>query len=301
MPALLRYILLLVVWFLPIHIVMAQAEPARPLKCVTLNLLHGGVLSGRFGDGQKLEQRLQRTEQELARLDADIIGLQEASERNGVGNTAKRLAKRLGMHVVYAPASFRLFESELLNRLIAWVFNFTEGPALLSRFPIVESSTYDVPRCGRFTDPRVLLCALLETPWGRLKACSTHISRNECQSRWVLEKVRQEDESLPLILTGDFNTLENSPAIQAFRNAGFLDTFRIAEPEAPGYTVWQDVFAPRTTARWRVDYIFARLPSSVPLRSLSSQVVLNEPSHDGDGQILWSTDHYGVFTQLDVF
>src|SRR5262245_51903402 len=87
----------------------AMAEPVRPLKCVTLNLLHGGVFSGLRGDGQELDRRLDMVVQGLRALEVDVVGLQEASESHGRGNVAARLAAQLGFHYVYAPAAFRLF------------------------------------------------------------------------------------------------------------------------------------------------------------------------------------------------
>src|SRR5437867_3030429 len=134
-----------------------MAAPAPSLKYVTLNLLHGGVFSGLTGNAQDLDRRLEMVVEELRTLGADVIGLQEASVSKGRGNVAERLAAQLGFHYVYAPASFRLFTSEKINAVIAWVMNFTEGPAIVSRFPIVASEAHDLPRCGRFTDPRVPL------------------------------------------------------------------------------------------------------------------------------------------------
>src|SRR5712691_1956747 len=127
-----------------------------PLKCVTFNLLHGGLFSGLRGSAQELHRRLEIATAELFLLNADIIGLQEASTSPARGHVAARLAARLGYHAVYAPASCRLFPCERVNALIARVLNFTEGPALVSRFPILAWHAQVLPRCGHFTEPRVL-------------------------------------------------------------------------------------------------------------------------------------------------
>ena len=280
--------------------VMAQSAP--PLKCVTFNILHGGIFSGLRGNAQDLDHRLEIAVEELRALQPDVIGLQEASTGRGRGNIAQRLARELGFNYVYAPASFRLFANETLNRITAWVMNLTEGPAIVSRFPIVSSETYDLPRCGRFTDPRVLLCAELQTPWGHVHACSTHISGDRCQTKSIIHFLRQRRNSLPLLLMGDFNATEHSPAITALtQEAGFIDTFRVANPTAPGLTVWQWVYAPRPMAFRRVDYLFLLPGTDFPGKVLNSQLVLNVPGHLRDGQVLWPSDHYGVLTEVELF
>jgi Endonuclease/Exonuclease/phosphatase family len=70
------------------------------LKCVTFNLLHGGLFSGLAGGARDLNHRLELVAVELRRLQADVIGLQEASTSQARGNVAARLAARLGYHAV---------------------------------------------------------------------------------------------------------------------------------------------------------------------------------------------------------
>lgn len=279
----------------------AMAQPIRPLRAVTINVLHGGVLSGLVGDGQALERRLAILGDELAQLDADVIGLQEASAGRGRGQVAARLGARLGLYQVYAPTSFRLFPVEWVNRLTAGLLNFTEGPALLSRFPVRAWAVHDLPRCGRPTDVRVLLHAELETPWGRLSAFSTHTSGDACQTARVAELVQARRGALPAVLMGDFNATEASPAIAVLvRDAGFLDAFRAVNPEAPGFTVWQRVDAPGPTVSRRIDYLFLVPGTERPGRVRTSRVVLNVPRQLEDGRGLWPSDHYGVLAEIDV-
>jgi len=277
-------------------------DPPRPLRIVTYNLLHGGVLSGWAGHGQDLDRRLELAAAELSVLRPDVIGLQEASVGRGRGNVAERLADRLGYHWVHARASFRVFEARWLNRLIAAVMNFTEGPAILSRFPIVASETLDLRRCGRFMEVRVALYAELETPWGRLPVVSTHTSGNPCQTRHVAELVRARRGWLPAVVMGDFNAPESSPAIAVLtEDAAFTDAFRTANPAAPGMTVWQQVYSAGPTVRRRVDYVFLAPGTEVAGRVLGSRVVLDRPGQLPDGRVLWPSDHYGVLAEVEVF
>jgi endonuclease/exonuclease/phosphatase family metal-dependent hydrolase len=277
------------------------SDPSSRLKCLSFNLLHGGVSSGLWGNGQDLEQRLEIVTDELRQIDADIIGLQEASEGRGRQNIAERLADELGYEYVFAPASSRLFTSPWANTLVATFMNFAEGPAILSRYPILNWDVYDLPRCGTWTDPRVLLCAELQTPWGPLQACSTHISRNACQAKGVADIVQRRPRSSPLVLMGDFNTTEQSEGfVQLTKETGLIDTFRLANPTAKGLTVWQWVYADRPMAFWRVDYLFLRPGSNALYQVRSSRVVLHTPKQLADAHPLWPSDHYGVLTEFDL-
>jgi endonuclease/exonuclease/phosphatase family metal-dependent hydrolase len=281
---------------------VTQANSVPSLKCVSFNLLHGGVFSGVTGEAQDLDQRLALVSEELRTLQADIIGVQEASANRERGNVAERLAAQLGFHYVYAPASFRLFASERVNAFAAWVMNLTEGPAIVSRFPIVSWTAHDLPRCGRWSDPRVLLIATLATPWGALRVGSTHISGDSCHAEAIARVLQAQPHATPFVLMGDFNAHEHAPAMTVLtQKVGLIDTFRTANPFAPGLTVWQRVDAPAPTVFRRVDYVFL-LPGKAFLgRVHSSRVILNTPHLRPDGRTLWPSDHYGVLSEVEVF
>jgi len=279
-----------------------MAGPAPVLKYVTLNVFHGGVLSGLTGNDEDLDRRLEIVAEELSALGADIVGLQEVSTSRRRGNVAARLAARLGFHYVYAPSLFRLFASEWHNRLAAALLNFTEGPAIVSRFPIVTWEAHKLPRCGRFFDPRVLLFAELLTPWGQLPVFSTHTSGDPCHTKRVAELVRDRRGPLPAVLMGDFNAVEGSPVMTALtEETGFLDVFRAANPTASGLTVWQRVDAAEPTVRRRVDYLFLIPGTDVPGTVVGSRVVLDTPRRLAEGKVLWPSDHYGVLGEVAVF
>lgn len=270
-----------------------------PLKCLSFNLLHGGVFSGLVGNAQDINHRFTMVVEELRSLEVDLLGLQEASASWGRGNVAERLARELGFHYVYAPASFRLFPSEAVNTLASWVMNFSEGPAIVSRFPITSWRAYDLPRCGRFTDSRVFLYAEVQTPWGPLHVGSTHISGNPCQAQNVAELLRELDASSPLLVMGDFNALEHSSAMTTLiGSANLIDTFRLMNPTALGSTVWQRVDVPTPMASRRVDYLLLRPGSGIVSRVEASRVVLNRPQKLADGRTLWPSDHYGILTEI---
>ena len=275
---------------------------APPLTFVTFNLFHGGVHSGLGGDAKDLDGRLEMAGAELRRLGVDVVGLQEASTGRGRGNVAARLAAQLGFHHVYAPASSRFFGNNGFDRVIAFLLNFTEGPAILSRFPITGWEIHDLPRCGRLMESRVLLAATLQTPGGPLRVFSTHTRGDPCQTRRVAELVRNGRGPLPSVLLGDLNAAEGSAAIAALtEDAGFVDAYRTANPTLPGPTVWQRIEEPAPTVMRRVDYVFVVPGTEFAGKVLSSRVILDAPRQVGDGKVLWPSDHYGVQAEVEVF
>jgi endonuclease/exonuclease/phosphatase family metal-dependent hydrolase len=279
----------------------APAVHADTMRVVSFNLFHGGPASGWFGDGQDLEQRFEMALAELRTLEPAVVGLQEASVAVGRGSVAGRLADALGLHHVFAPATTRVFGIETIGRLVTTLINFREGPAILTRYPIVAHAVYALPRCAKLLDPRVLLHAELRTPWGPLHAFSVHTSHDACQVERAVELVRERAGGAPAILMGDFNHGEQSTVIAALtRSAGFIDAFRAVRPGAPGATVWQRPGAPDSTVTRRADYVFVHPGATVALAVRDSRVVLDQPRRLAGGQLIWPSDHYGVLAELEI-
>lgn len=281
----------------------AAAEAPPPLRVVTFNLFHGGAFSGLNGDDRDLERRLQMVLEELRALRPDVVGLQEASVGRGRGHVASRIARELGFSHAYAPANPRPFGGEWVHQALATLLNFSEGPAIVSRFPILDWQVHDLPRCaGRNGELRTLLSAVLQTPWGTVQAASTHTRGDACQTSAVADRLARGRNGLPGVLMGDFNAVEGSPALAPLRErAAVVDAFRAANPEAAGPTVWQRLDAPEATVYRRVDYIFLVPGQRFAGRVISSRVVLDRPRTLEDRRTLWPSDHYGVLAELDLF
>jgi len=117
---------------------------------------------------------------------------------------AAHLAARLGFYAAYAPASCRLFPSQRLQTWVARAMNFTEGPAIVSRFPFWAVDIHELPRGGRIMGTasaprRDPAHAVGTTPGGvypylwsgrPARAIATHL--------------RSQSRALPLLLMGDF-------------------------------------------------------------------------------------------------
>jgi endonuclease/exonuclease/phosphatase family metal-dependent hydrolase len=275
-----------------------RPAPLR-LRFVTFNLLHGGIFSELSGDDDALEDRLRLAVEGLRALDADVVGLQEASTGRRRGDVTARLARMLGYHYVRAPAALRPLGSEHLRWAVAHVLGFTEGPGLMSRFPIARWTARDLPACGRPLDVRTVLLAELESPVGPLVAVSAHTSGDACHARAVAELVRTNAGSMPAVVMGDFNAPETSPALRFLtQRTGWLDAFRHANPAAPGYTDGQDVRAPWVTAGQRIDYVFLAPGARLSGRVVGSRVVLGSPRRAPAARVRWPSDHYGVLADV---
>src|SRR5262245_60891304 len=141
-----------------------ETAPAATIRVVTFNLLHGGPWSGLVGSGADLDERLGMVVEQLRALRPDVVGLQEASVGGWRGNVAERLGRALGLEWVHVPTTSQVFGVDWLDRTITSAIRFNEGPAVLSRFPIVGSESVALPRCVSLLVPRVLLRVEVRTP-----------------------------------------------------------------------------------------------------------------------------------------
>lgn len=280
----------------------ADSNQPVQLRVLTYNLLHDGPWSGFFENGTFLEQRLEMTIQELRRLQPDVIALQEASDSRRHGNVPQRIADALGYQLVFAPATERIFGIRSLDRLIISALGFKEGPAILSRYPIIASEVYDLPRCRYRLDPRILLRAEIDTPDGSVQVFSAHTSKgDECQLQRVGELLREHRGNGRAILMGDLNTGEQSQVLTGWqKEPGFIDVFRAANPGVSGGTVWQNIHVEQPMADRRVDFIFL-LDGMTGNRSVvrSSHLAFEHPGRLPNGAALWPSDHRGVLADIE--
>ena len=255
-----------------------------PLRVLSLNMLHG------FPRFERLDDRLGLIADEIQRLDPDIVCLQEVPWH--WGSAAQDLAERTGLNHLYMRANG--------NR---WAIFFEEGEAILSRYPLRDTTATGLaPRAGLF-EHRVALQATAVTPWGDLRVISTHLTHgdpavNETQAASLIAFVNASASGgAPAVVAGDFNAREESPQIQALQAEGWIDTYRAAHPDNPGATCCiDDLTDPDQALDKRIDYIFV-VPGDSPMNIVDSRVILNQPAPSGDGW-LWASDHAGLLTML---
>ncbi|MBD0315400.1 MAG: endonuclease/exonuclease/phosphatase family protein [Nitrospiraceae bacterium] len=284
------------------HDSTAVENTSSPIRLLTYNVLHDGPWSGFFDNGTHLEERLDMTIRELQILRPDIIALQEASDSRRHGHVAHRIADSLGYHVIFAAATERLFGIRPLDKLIMGLLGFKEGSAILSRYPIADMGVYDLPRCARRWDPRIVLRGGIDTPQGRIQIFSAHAARgDDCQLQRIGELLDEWKPQGPAVLMGDLNATEDSPSLIDWRDRyGFIDAFRAGNPHLPGFTVWQQIHNRNSTVSRRVDYVFLVHDSKRPILLRSSGLVLDRPGRLPDESVLWPSDHRGVWAEIDL-
>jgi endonuclease/exonuclease/phosphatase family metal-dependent hydrolase len=137
---------------------------------------------------------------------AELVALQEVdvhTERSGKDlHQAKALAEETGMHYYF----FKSIDHQ----------GGEYGNAILSKYPIEESKGYPLPY-EEGTEPRAVIVVTVSLPSGeRIRFASTHLdfssdSNALMQARKITEIF--EDEQLPVIMAGDFNTTPDSETI----------------------------------------------------------------------------------------
>jgi endonuclease/exonuclease/phosphatase family metal-dependent hydrolase len=255
-----------------------------PLRVLSLNMLHG------FPDFERLEERLRIVGDEVRRLDADVVCLQEVPWRPGIGNGARQIAEFSGLNYVYVRANGS-----------RWAILFEEGEAILSRYPLRDVAFAELaPRAGLF-EHRVVLSAVAETPRGPVKVFVTHLTHGDPElNRAQVASLRAfVDESTgegTVIVAGDFNAVEEAPQIAS---VPWIDAYRAARPRDPGYTCRVDDLTAEPGLRLtkRIDYVFLA-SGGEGMTVVDSRRALVEPVRVDQGW-LRASDHAGLFVALE--
>jgi len=136
---------------------------------------------------------------------------------------------------------------------------------------------------------------------------TTHFALLSLAPAQALELVRTAaNTTLPVVLVCDCNAnpdnpadpiFQNFPAYLVLKNAGFIDAFRTARPNDPGFTFGQDenLLNVTSTMSHRIDLVQFRGPFTIE----DVQVVGASPA-DRTRLGLWPSDHAGVVATLTL-
>src|SRR5229473_2382216 len=173
----------------------------RTARIVTLNIWNR---SGPW------EERLVAIRAGVADLAPDVIGLQEVLRpvsRDGI-DQAQQIGEGFGYHVAFGAAMK--------------TSGFDFGNAVLSKFPILRSQTFELPQLDA-EETRCLVFAELDAPFGKLPFFVTHLSWKfdeghvrEAQVKAIADHIRElaPAAGFPPVIVGDFNAAPDSDEIR---------------------------------------------------------------------------------------
>jgi len=258
-------------------------EDDNSLRIISLNMLHG------HPDFENLKERMDLIAAEINRQDADIVCLQEVPWTQGLGSGAEYIASLTSMNHIYLRANG--------NRNTIF---FEEGSAILSRYPLSDTSFTELSPQAGFFEHRIVLHAAAATPWGIIDVFVTHLTNgdpeiNFQQTEDLLNFVENSRGELTII-AGDFNAVEDSPQIQQL-SQHWSDAYRRANPNRDGPTCCVEDLnnGPDEPLEKRIDYIFLSADPAKRLQSI--QRVFGEPFRMEYGW-QWASDHIGLMAVL---
>jgi endonuclease/exonuclease/phosphatase family metal-dependent hydrolase len=168
-----------------------QVEPlitGPGMSVVTLNMAKSTEIDGILREFNGIN----------ALRDADILMLQEVKQDDGARQcAAEMLAAKLGLHVVYSPATTGVTD---------------QGLAILSRYPLRDVQVRPLKKFDlRYRSrTRIALGATADSPWGPVRIFNAHLDTrlNTMQRLDQLQPVLQASNQFqgPLIIGGDFNS-----------------------------------------------------------------------------------------------
>jgi endonuclease/exonuclease/phosphatase family metal-dependent hydrolase len=257
------------------------------LRVLSWNLWH------RFGPWEARRPAIAAT---LARIDADVIGLQEVWA-DGDGSFAAELAGQLGFHQVFG------------SRLDLDGVQF--GNAVLSRWPITGHEWRPLPAPEGQEEFRTVLRADIDGPRGPIQLYTTHLNWRFDESHIRCDQVRAICEMVaegraartyPPILCGDFNADPDSDELRMINGRAPVPVEKLVFHDA-----WE--VAGRHEMTWSNENPYAVLDLE-PDRCLD-YIFVGWPKAGGAGHILSCemegvdpvdgvvpSDHYAVLAEL---
>jgi endonuclease/exonuclease/phosphatase family metal-dependent hydrolase len=131
------------------------------------------------------------------------------------------------------------------------------GNAILSRYPIVESRVYELPKAHVTPYDRGYLAVTIDVGGGQtLGVIATHLTHVDGEGSAAARAAQAAalaaawDGRPATVVLGDFNAEPGGPDLASLREAGLLDAYVPADAGAPGFT------SPARDPQRRIDLIW---------------------------------------------
>ena len=260
-------LLVLVLLVIPWIQTLVYEEPVEadgngfPVTLMTYNL-HNGFNTGGDLDMEALALVIEES-------DPDIVALQEISRGwliSGRVDMLEWFSQRLEIPYVSGPTEGQLW-----------------GSAILSRFPIVEFTNYELPPRDLFIRRGFLVTKIDIGTEDYLTVIATHLHHisedSEIRQQQVPVILEIWNNAEMTVITGDLNAEPDSPEIRMFRDTGLIDVMSGNIPPK-GYTYHSaDLYQ-------RIDYIWI----TPDLTSRNAKVIQSTAS-----------DHLPVIVEIDKY
>jgi endonuclease/exonuclease/phosphatase family metal-dependent hydrolase len=270
----------------------SRYSPSVPLRVMTLNIWN------RMGPYARRQERIREW---IARLEPDLIGLQEVVRASDVDQLAA-ITEGLGYSTAFGCAS-RSEDVEF-------------GNAIASRWPITDEEVLALPAVGN-DESRCAVSVTIDAPFGDVSFTCTHLNwklhdgiSREAQVVALADLVlrRRPKGAFPPIVVGDFNAEPESSEIRFMRGFAtlegrsvmFYDAWSVAGDGGPGYT-WsnRNAFAAvGLEPERRIDYIFAGYPIRMTDEHGVGRIEACRVVCDDETDGVWPSDHFGLYAEL---
>ena len=261
-----------------------SGDATTVLTLWTLNLLNPSNPLSPSGD---VEMRTQMVIDAILEEQPDIIAFQEVVDSGTVPNRAELIAVETGYHWAWQK------EYSLVI--------YDEGIAVLSRTPILETESIELPHVDLFLFTRYVLGARVETAAGPVDFYCTHMtvggteeqSADQAAAAWSF--ITERSAGIPAFFAGDLNAEPDTLSMRFLRGetshgeatGDFIDAWLATRPGDLGYTI--DSSDPHD----RIDYIYVTATAPYPVRPRDCQLIFDEAA---DG--IYASDHIGVACQI---
>lgn len=259
-----------------------DAGQVHRLTMLTINLWHD------FPSFSNLDARTQMVADFIKARKPDMVAAQEVGESGIIKNRCKVIGEKAGYE-------YRWVSEGGLSVV------FSEGPCVLSRWPIVDSKSVSLPhpqQSGLVL--RQAIAARVQWRHGLLTMVSTHFSNGADAANDRTDQavkayglVREYAGALPVFMGGDFNSTPDTAAMKFLRgeqavgnvSGAMLDSWHEARPQEPG----------ETASEGRIDYLYVDLPVKGAVHVADCEIVLNQPTNG-----IYPSDHFGVLCEYDL-
>ena len=259
---------------------------ATVLTLWTLNLLNP---SNPLSPSADVEIRTQIVIDAMLDEQPDLVAFQEVVDSGTVPNRAEFIANATGYEWAWQK------EYSLVI--------YDEGIAVLSRTPILETESIELPHKDLVLFTRYVLGARVESSAGPIDFYCTHMtvggseqeSADQAAAAWAFITERSRSAGLPAFFAGDLNAEPDKLSMRFLRGEAshdgatgdFVDVWLETRPGDPGYTI--DSSDPHD----RIDYIYTASTASFSVQPVDCQLIFEEAV---DGVL--ASDHIGVSCQV---